>query len=217
MSDEDKSFIDRIAYWFKTPDPDEDDHDDIWHHEEIFSGDWVEIQNRAEWYESPNVVTVYKDHKYILDQNMEMGKPDETFYFQNVDSREFKSVMEVKEDLPGGWGELMLQITPKTKSPPSEDNDFAMMEYFVSLKIRYDLPPGVKFLPRIIARPLNSFFQRVFEKYVLEEVLEYDIEYARERLIEYYDYIRKYHGEEPIQTKSRQTAYHPMDEHRFFE
>ncbi|MFB6204248.1 MAG: hypothetical protein ABEJ75_01245 [Candidatus Nanohaloarchaea archaeon] len=222
----DVNFVDRIMAWLHTPGTSEpeglDDYfskkDDIWHHHELFQGE-TEIMNKAEWYDSPNVIGIYKDHKYVFKQNMGIGGPDETFYFQNVDSREFESVMEVSESLPSGHGSLRLETDISTKNPPDPDNnDFALIEYWVSVYVDYSLPGGIDFLPRILAYPLNRFFRGAFERFILEEIVLRDTEYARERLSEYFDIIRKHHGEEPIQTKTRQEAYTPgPEERRFFQ
>lgn len=221
---EEPSFFGKLKTWFHFPGTarsDWEEHhfheiDDIWHHEEIFSGEKFLIENATEWYESPNVPTIYADHKYIFNNNMSMGKPFEVYYEQNVDSGEFKSVMEASEELPSSRGELLLETNIKTKSPPSGDNNFAMVDYSVQLFVKYDLPGGVKFLPRFLAHPMNKMFRYYFLKHIGEEMLEYDIEYARERMIEYYDYIRQYHGEEPVQTRSRREHYDPGDEEGTF-
>jgi hypothetical protein len=214
-----------IMAWLHTPGTYKSDYeehrfhekDDIWHHEEIFSGDRFLIETATEWYESPNVVTIYKDHKYLFNQNMNMGKPFEKFYFQNVDSNSFESVMEIDEELPSGRGDLILETNVMTKSAPSGENNFAMMDYSTKLWVKYDLPGGISFLPRFLAYPLNSIFKYYFIRHIGEEMLEYDIEYARERVIEYFDYIRKYHGEEPVQTRSRQEEFTPPWEGTFFD
>ncbi|WEL22870.1 hypothetical protein [Candidatus Nanohalovita haloferacivicina] len=223
--DEEPGFFGKMMCWLHTPKTENSDwehdkfheKDDIWHHEHLFEGHWVEIQNKAEWYESPNIVSIYKDHKYIFNQNMELDKPSETFYYENVDSGEFESVMEVKEDLPSKHGKLKLTTNPATQSPPSGDNDFGLIEYWVKLEVKYSFPDGINWLPRIFAYPLNRFFKKWFVNRIGEEMIEYDIEYARERLTEYFDYIRKYHGEEPVQTKTRQEVYTPPTDGPFFQ
>lgn len=217
---EEPGFFGKLACWFHFPGTEksdwEEEHfheiDDIWHHEEIFSGDKFLIENATEWYESPNVPTIYSEHKYIFNNNMGISKPFEKYYEQNVDSGEFRSTMEATDGLPSGRGELTLETNIWTKSPPSGDNEFAMVDYSVQLFVEYDIPDGIEFLPRFLAHPLNKLFQRYFINYIGEEMLEYDIEYARERMIEYYEYIRKYHGEEPVQTRSRRSSYDPGDE-----
>lgn len=217
MSD---SMMDKIrsglVYWLSPPDPSDDPDDNIWHDFHIFDGHWIEIKNRLEWYESPNLPTIYEDHKYIMKQNMGMSRPEETFYQQNVDTNLFKSNMYAEEGLPSGKGKLRLETNIGTKVPPSGDNDFGMAEYLVKTKIKYDIPNGVEFLPRIIARPLNRFFKWAFLKYIGEEMVDRDGEYALEKTKEYYNYIRKYHGEEPIQSKSRQSEFRPSPEEGVF-
>ncbi len=209
---------DSILYWFfERPNPDEDEDDNIWHDFHLFDGEWIEIQNRMDWYESPKVPRIYRDHKYIFKQNMDMGRPDETFYSQNVDSNEFHSVMEADEDLPsGGWGRLKIITDIQTKSPPSGENDFCMVEYHVTTQIKYEMPKGITFLPRFIARPLNRFFRWAFMKHIGHDTVDRDGEYAIERTTEYFQYVRKYHGEEPIQTKTRQAEFKPMPEEGVF-
>lgn len=206
-----------ILYWFfEMPTPGDDEDDNIWHDFHLFDGHWLEIQNRMDWYESPNVPTIYTEHKYIFKQNMDMGRPEETYYYENVDSGEFKSTMECDESLPSGLGDLKIITDIKTKSPPSGENDFCMAEYHVTTEIKYDIPNGITFLPRIIARPLNRFFRWAFMKHIGHETVERDGEYAIERTTEYFQYIRKYHGEEPIQTKTRQADFQPMPEEGVF-
>jgi hypothetical protein len=223
--DEGPGFFGKLMCWFHTPKTYNSDYeeekfheaDDIWHHEHLFEGDWLEIQNKAEWYESPNVVSIYKEHKYIFNQNMEMSKPRETFYSENVDSGDFESTMECVEGLPSGKGKVKLTTNIATQSPPSGENDFGLMEYWVTLEVKYGFPDGITFLPRILAHPLNNLFKKWFINRLGEEMIEYDIEYARERLSEYFDYIRQYHGEEPVQTKTRQEAYTPPTDGTFFQ
>jgi len=227
MRDEDgePTFLGKLACYLHTPGTYNTDWegqrfehgDDIWHHEEIFDGDYHLIENSREWYESPNVATIYTDHKYIFNQNMSLDKPTEKYYEQNVDTNEFMAKMYVEEDLPSDRGELKIHTTIDTKSPPSEENNFALMEYSVELSIRYGRVKGITWLPRMIANPLNSMFRYYFVRYIGEEMLEYDIEYSRERFREYFDYIRKYHGEEPVQTKSRQAHFKTPYDGVFFE
>lgn len=213
---EDQDLISRLKYWFQTPDPDKDERDNIWSDFPIFNNKWVEIQNRVDWYESPNVPDIYKDHKYIMKQNMGMIRPEETYYQQNVDTNAFKSNMYSETDLPSGKGKVRLKTEIWTKNAPSGENDFAMVEYLVRTKIKYDMPQGATFLPRILARPLNRFFKWAFIKHIGEEMIERDGEFAMEKAIEYYQYIRKYHGEEPIQTRSRQAEFKPAPEEGMF-
>lgn len=207
-----------IGYWLDSPDPEHDHDDNVWEDFHVFEGDWIQIQNRMEWYESPNVPSIYEDHKYIFKQNMGFGRPEETFYKQNVDSNDFRSDMDVVTDLPSERGQMRIKVRISTGYPPSGENDFAMAEYVVDTEIRYDIPNGATFLPRFIARPLNEIYARIFFRYIGEEMVERDGEYAIEKTREYFQYIRKYHGEEPIQTKSRQAEFTPMPkEGKFFE
>lgn len=207
-----------FTYWISFPDPSEDHDDDVWHHFEPFSGEWLEIQNRKDWYESPHVPDIYQDHKYIFDKNMSMNKPEEKFFHQNVDNNEFESKMVVTEDLPSTKGEMKIETNISTKSPPSGENDFCMVEYYVHTYIRYDVPNGVKWLPRFLARPLNRFFKWAFWWVLAEDMVDRDGEYARERTTEYFQYIRKYHGEEPMQSRTRQSEFESMpDEGIFFQ
>lgn len=218
-------FLGKTACWFHFPGTTKSDWeahkfheiDDIWHHEEIFSGDKFLVENATEWYESPNVPTIYADHKYIFNQNMGISKPFEKYYQENVDSGEFKSIMEAYDGLPSGRGDLTIETNIKTKSPPSGENNFAMVDYSVQLFVEYDLPGGLTFLPRFLAHPLNKVFRYYFLRHIGEEMLEYDIEYAREKMIEYYDYIRKYHGEEPVQTRTQREHFDPGEGGTFFD
>jgi hypothetical protein len=59
MSEEDETFLDKVAFWFRTPEPDKKDEDNIWRDFHLFDGEWVELVNRLEWYESPNVPSIY--------------------------------------------------------------------------------------------------------------------------------------------------------------
>ncbi len=172
--------------------------------------------NRLEWYEAPNVPRVYQEHKYIMKQNMNMTRPFEEYYYQNVDSNDFESVMTCAQPLPSGWGEYRIKPRIRTKNPPSGENNFCLVEYWTRLELSYDLPQGIDFLPRFIARPLNRFFRWAFLEYMGEEMIEYDGEYAREKLMEYIRYVRKYHGEEPTQTKTRQEHFEPDPEEGIF-
>lgn len=205
-----------LMYWLKPPQPHKDPGDNIWHDFHIFDGEWIDIMNRTDWYESPNVPSIYEDHKYIFKQNMGMNRPEETFYSQNVDTNEFHSVIECEEDLPSGHGKMMIETDIETGYAPSGENNFAKGEYLVTTKIKYEMPKGIDFLPRLIARPLNSFFRWAFLNYIGEEMIERDGEYARERTFEYFNYVRKYHGEEPIQTKTRQAEFKPSPEEGIF-
>jgi len=216
MSDDEQGFLDGVAYWFRTPDPGKVDEDNIWHDFHIFDGGWVELVNRLEWYESPNVTSIYEQHKYMMKENMDMTRPFENYFYQNVDSGEFESKMECEMPLPSGRGNYRIRPRIRTKAPPSGDNDFGLVEYWSRLEISYDMPQGVDFLPRFVARPLNRFFKWAFLKYIGEEMIEYDGEYAREKLMEYIRYVRKYHGEEPTQTKTRQAVFEPDPEEGTF-
>jgi hypothetical protein len=203
-------------FWIESPDPDSNEEDNIWHDMHEFDGEWVKIQNRLEWFESPNVPSIYEDHKYILKQNMGMGRPEETFYKQNVDSNDFNSNIDAIDDLPSGQGKMRIKIDVSTGYPPSGENDFAMAEYLVDTEIKYDMPQGVTFLPRFLARPLNNLFKRLFIRHIGEDILMRDGEYAIEKTREYFQYIRRYHGEEPVQTKSRQAEFKPVPEGGIF-
>lgn len=215
-----------IQPWLHTPGTYANDHeehefkerDNIWSDFHIFDNEWIEIQNRKEWYESPNVPGIYADHKYIFKQNMDMGRPEEMYYKQNVDTGEFRSKMYVDEKLPSGKGDLRIKTRIRTKNAPSGENNFAMVEYYVYTYIKYKMPGGVTSLPRFLAYPLNRFFKWAFLGYIGEELVDRDGEYAREKTTEYFQYLRKYHGEEPIQTKTRQAEFKPMpEEGTFFE
>ncbi len=208
--------LEKLRPWFETPSPGEKEEDNIWSDFELFDNEWVEIQNRMEWYESPRVPSIYKDHKYIIKQNMGMPRPEEIYYKQNVDNNKFRSYIDATDNLPSDRGKFRISIQIKTKSPPSGENDFAMVEYLVDTRLKYDMPKGITFLPRFIARPLNQVFRRIFLMYIGEEMIEYDGEFAIEKTREYFQYIRKYHGEEPIQTKSRQATFEPAPEEGMF-
>jgi len=69
---------------------------------------------------------------------------------------------------------------------------------------------------RFLAYPINRFFKWAFVKYIGEELIDRDGEYARERTTEYFQYLRKYHGEEPTQTKTRQAEFKPVPEEGIF-
>ncbi len=211
-----KEFLDPVLYWFRFPDPDKDDDDNIWHDFHIFDGHEIEIQNRVEWYESPHVPKIYKDHVYIFKKAMEIARPTETFYYEKITSGAFEATIEVDQDLPSGSGKYKIETNIKTKSPPEGENNFAHVEYFVKTFISYDMPKGISFLPRILARPLNRFFRWAFLHYIGEEMIEYDGEFAREKTNEYFHYLRKYHGEEPTQTKTRQATFKPVPEEGVF-
>lgn len=217
MSDDSKSALVRaFDKWFGFPDGSEKE-DDIWHDFHIFDGHWIQIQNRREWYESPNVPSIYGDHKNIMKSNMGMSRPEENFFKQNIDDGGFASEMHAIEGLPSGSeGQLKIETNIGTKNPPSGDNDFCMVEYKVNTYIKYNVPGGIKFLPRILAIPINRFFKWAYLNQIAEEMVEYDGEYARERTAEYMQYIRKYHGEEPTQTRTRQAVYKPSFEDGVF-
>jgi hypothetical protein len=207
-----------IGYWLDSPEPEKDPEDNVWEDFHVFDGEWVQIQNRMEWYESPNVPTIYRDHVYIFNKNMDFSRPEETFYKQNVDSNDFRSKLDARHPLPSGRGDMRIKVRISTKYPPSGENDFAMVEYLVDSEIKYDIPKGATFLPRIIARPLNNMYRRIFMRFIGEEMVERDGEFAIEKTREYFQYIRKYHGEEPVQTKSRQAEFTPIpEEGTFFE
>lgn len=207
--------LDNFLGWFKRPDGDWHE-DDIWHEFPIFSGDEIEIHNKVEWYESPHVVNIYKDHKYIF-KNIDMSRPWETYYEEDPDDGDFRSQMYSTMELPSGLGELKIHTRIRTKSPPSGENDFALMEYFVRTYVEYHIPDGIESLPRFLAYPLNKFFRWAYMTYIAEELVEHDGEFAREKMYSYFDYLRQYHGEEPVQAKSRRTVYEPTEaERRFF-
>lgn len=210
-------FLDPILYWFRFPKPGEDHDDDPWHHNPIFTGDWVKVKNRKEWYESPHIVSIYEDHKKILNVNMEMSKPIERYYFQHVDNGGFRSVMTSDGDLPSSIGDYRIHTRLRTKAPPSGENNFGLIEYSTTLQVKYNPPEGITKLPRILARPLNQFFKWAYLKWIGEEVMEHDSEFAQEQLNTYFQYLRRYHGEEPLQSKTRQELYKPpTDEGTFF-
>ncbi|MFB6208863.1 MAG: hypothetical protein ABEJ56_01850 [Candidatus Nanohaloarchaea archaeon] len=217
----------RIVPWFHTPGTsksyytdDMDERfgklDDPWSKFELFHGDWVEIQNRVEWYESPHIPEIYEDQVHIFKKKMKMGRPDERYYEQDIDSNEFASILHRSEGLPSGRGEMRIISEIATKNPPSGENNFGFVEYLVKTELKYDIPSGVERLPRLIANPLNLLFKWAFYLYVAEEMVEYDGEYARERTTEYLQYLRKYHGEEPVQTKTREAAFKPVPEEGVF-
>lgn len=216
----------RLLYWFKRPDPENDDHDDVWHEHPVFNNGEVEVSNRVEWYESPNVPTIYKDHKHIFSKNMDLTRPFEEYFYQNVDSNEFRSKMSVGDpdqgfgtvELPSELGHMIIRTRIRTKTPPSGDNEFALVEYFAQVYIEYHAPQGITILPRILSRPLNRFFKWAFLQYIGNEAVEEDGEFARQQLTEYFQYLRKYHGEEPVQTKTRlEEAPEIPDDGTFFE
>ena len=224
MSDDSSWLKDKILPWFHRPgtyktegEEKFKEGDDIWSNFHLFQGHPVTIQNKVEWYQSPNVPTIYKEHKYVF-RNIDMGRPYEKFYFQHQESGGFESTMRNDLDLPSGRGRLWLEPTIGTKAPPSGENDFAFVEYNVELELEYDMPGGITFLPRIMAYPMNKFFKWAFLKFMAEEMIEYDGEFAREKMYEYFQYIRKYHGEEPLQSKTRESNFKPaVDEGVFFQ
>jgi hypothetical protein len=224
MSDEDLGFLEKhVLPWFRTPGSDKTDYeeekfseaDNIWSDFHIFDGHWVRISNKVEWYESPNVPKIYEEHKYIF-RNIDLGRPYETRYMQDVDSGEFLAEMQKGGDLPSGKGEFRIEPHIETKNPPSGENDFCLVEYDVDVKIKYDMPGGVSLLPRILAYPLNRFYKWAFLQFLGEEIIEHDGEFARQKLIEYFEYIRKYHGEEPVQSKTREASFKPAVEEGVF-
>jgi hypothetical protein len=216
MSDDDDSSVEKLAYWFRTPSPDSDHDDNIWSDFHIFDGGWVELVNRLDWYESPNVPTIYEEHKYLMKENMDMTRPFEKYFYQHADSDQFESKMHCAMPLPSGRGEYRITPRIRTKSPPEGENNFCLVEYWTVLEMKYEMPQGVNFLPRFVARPLNRFFRWAFIKYIGEDMIEYDGEYAREKLMEYVKYVRKYHGEEPTQSKTRQAHFNPQPEEGTF-
>lgn len=229
------SWIDYILAWFKTPDPSRDrmewevekfgERDDTWSDFHLFHGEWVEIINKKEWYESPHVPQIYTDHKKILKQNMQLTRPFESWYAERMSDGDFESRMNVGGEgtgdlaLPSENGFYKIEIEISLPGgPPSGENDACLVEYFVKGSIKYDIPDGITFLPRIIAYPLNKFFKWAFLEFVGEEQIEYDGEFTREKINEYFQYLRKYHGEEPLQAKSRQAEFRPsVDNGVFFQ
>jgi len=194
--------------------------DNVWSDFHLFDGQWIEIINKKEWYDSPHVPQIYENHKKILKQNMQLNRPFETWYQEKIDTGDFGSKMYVDGNgLPSGNGNFRINIEISLPAgPPSGENDACTVEYFVKASIKYDVPDGVDFLPRFIAYPLNRFFKWAFLEYIAEEQIEYDGEYVREKVNEYFQYLRKYHGEEPLQAKSRQAAFKPaVDEGVFFQ
>lgn len=229
MSDEEEpGFLDILIGWMRTPDPSrskgrpdwEEDKfakDDIWRNFHLFHDEWIEIINKKEWYDSPHVPQIYTDHKKIVKRNMGMNRPFEYFYFEHADSSSFESQMHIEDNgLPSGNGNFRLDVDIETQNPPSGENDACLVEYFVKGEVTYDIPQGIDFLPRFIAYPLNRFFKWAYLEFLAEEQIEYDGEYAQERVNEYFQYLRKYHGEEPIQTKSRQAVFKPSVEDGVF-
>ena len=198
--------------------------DDVWRDFHLFHGDWIQITNKKEWYDSPNVPQIYGDHKKILKQNMQLTRPFETWYAERLDDGDFESHMNVGGEgssslsLPSGNGKYKIEIEIGLPAgAPSGENDAATVEYFVKAHLKYtEIPDGVDFLPRFIAYPLNSFFKSVFLQFIAEEQIEYDGEFVREKVNEYFQYLRKYHGEEPLQAKSRQAAFKPAVEDGVF-
>jgi hypothetical protein len=233
LSGENTGWIGRnIMPWLHTPGTykaGEDGHieeekfeekDDVWSEFHLFHDDWIEVINKKEWYDAPQVPQIYKAHKKIVKQNMGMSRPFEKYYEEKVETGDFASEMRVDDgdSLPSGLGEFRLEIDISLPGgPPSGENDACNVEYFVRGKLNYDkVPGGIDFLPRFLAYPLNRFFKWAFIEFVAEEQIEYDGEYARERVNEYFQYLRKYHGEEPLQSKSRQAVYEPVVEDGVF-
>jgi len=231
-SDNGPSFTNKFLAWFRTPDPEKKkgrneweykkfgEKHDIWHEFDLFKGsEWVKLINKKEWYDSPNVPQIYTDHKKILKQNMQLNRPFETWYAERVDDGDFESRMYVDGDgLPSGNGNYRLNIEISLPSgAPSGENNAALVEYYVEGKMKYtNIPGGINFLPRIIAYPLNRFFKWAYLEFIGEEQMEYDGEYVREKVNEYFQYLRKYHGEEPLQAKTRQASYQPSVENGVF-
>ncbi len=204
-----------VLYWFRSPGSG-DEHYDIWEDFPAFNEGWVKIQNRLDRYESPKVPTIYEDHKYIMKQNMDMSRPEEYFYAENLDDGGFESKMFAEDGLPSGRGNYRIYTHFKTKYPPSGENNFCGVDVFTETKIKYSVPGGVTSIPRFIAYPLNRMFKFFFVRYMAEEIVEKDGEYALERTREYNNYIRKYMGEEPLQSKTRRAEYSPMPDQGVF-
>lgn len=197
--------------------PDLDGEDDIWEEYKLFDGEWVMIQDRRTLYESPNVPQIYEDHKFIF-RNMGVSKPHESDYVQNIDSGEFSATLHTYDYLPSGMGNGKFRITVDIgmETPPQGENDFGLVDYTVSTYMKYSMPSGIDWLPRILANPLNRLFRFAFMFRIGKEILESDAEFAREKTREYQQYLRKYHGEEPVQTKSRRADYNPQPEEGVF-
>lgn len=206
-----ESIMENLHYWLNSP-----DSGDVWDHFHLFQEHWVTIQHRLEWYESPNVSGIYTEHKYIM-RNIDASRPEETYYEENIDNGEFASQMYSDVDLPSGKGKCRIDVEIEALSPPSGENDFGMVEYAVETKIKYDdMQNGITFLPRILAVPLNQLFKKAFLNIIGEEMVERDGEFAREKTTEYFQYLRRYHGEEPTQTKTKQSEFKPVPEEGVF-
>lgn len=201
-----------FKYWLSFPSGKEEDN--IWRDFPLFNEE-VDLINKKEWYEAPHVPSIYSDHEEII-ENAGFDGPTETYYEENLDSGDFESKMNTSADLPSDNGELKLNITIDTKYPPSGENNACLVEYFVEASIDYDVPGGVDFLPRFLARPLNRFFKWAYIKILAEEQIEYDGEWAREKVNHYFQHLRKYHGEEPLQAKSRRARFKPAIEDGIF-
>ncbi len=216
MVDEDgnkflKPLMKKAEYWLSSPSGSE-----VWEHVHLFQGEWLPVYKRLEWYDSPNVPDIYEQHKYIM-RNIDMARPEETYYEENLDSGVFASEMYTDTGLPSGKGNCRIDIDITARSPPSGENNFGSVEYSIDTKIKYKgIPSGVTFLPRIIANPLNQFFKWAFLNFYAEEMVGRDGEFAREKTTEYLQYLRKYHGEEPTQTKTKQSQFKPVPEEGIF-
>lgn len=213
-----------IAPWFMTPGSYPNDEakkafsgrDDTWKGYHIFK-ERVELQNRVDRYESPNVPSIYEQHKTIFKKNMGMSGPEETYYEQKLDNGDFEVHIYSETGLPSGNGKMRIASEISTTSPPSGENNFAAVDYYITTSMKYSgIPDGIDFLPRIIAYPLNRFFRKAFVKVFAEEMIEKDGEYALQKTQEYNNYLRKYHGEEPVQSKTREAHFEPVPEEGVF-
>ena len=191
------------------------ERDNIWSDFHIFNGEWIKIMQKKEEYNSPHVPDLYEAHKTIYG-NIGLDSPYEESYKENQDSGKFTSEMSSTGDLSSGKGEFKLSTKVKCKSPPEGENNFAKVEYDADIEIKYSMPGGITFLPRILAYPLNKFFRWAFTQYVGEDMIEYDGEYARQKLLDYFQYLRKYHGEEPLQSRTRESKFKPAVEDGVF-
>lgn len=147
---------------------------------------------------------------------MDMSRPEETYYKENVDTGSFESEIDVREELPSGRGDMRISVRIQTKTPPSGENDFCLVDYIVDTEIKYDMPNGITFLPRMFALPLNNMFKMFFMVFIGDEIVNRDGEFSIEKTQEYFQYLRKYHGEEPTQTKTRQSDFVPTNEEGTF-
>jgi len=193
------------------------ERDNIWSDFPIFNDEWIEIMSKKEWYKSPNVPAIYGEQGNIFG-NVGLGSPYEESYSEDQDSGSFSSTISATGDLPSGKGSFKFKVDISTKSPPEGENDFALVEYEADAEISYDMPGGGTFMPRFLAYPLNRFYKWAFLKYIGEDMIEYDGEFARQKMYDYFQQLRSYHGEEPAQTKTREARFKPaIEEGEFFQ